>query len=132
MVRATWLRRSAAILCGIVFAFGVSAGPLHYALVEHQRCAEHGELVHGSDDAHGIAVASLDEVDTVSARESHGEHGHCDVLASTPDDDGVRVGAATVNADVAPALQSTVAPIAPRLIATSALWRAAPKQSPPA
>jgi hypothetical protein len=62
------------------------AGPLHYVLFEHTRCAAHGELVHGAaGDGHAHAEhaprgqRSEDPAAQRAPRPEDGDHDHCPV-----------------------------------------------------
>jgi hypothetical protein len=113
-------------------------GPLHYALVEHGVCVEHGEAVHvqtphadghgGADHAHA-AAAEL-EGDAVRGGDdgAHGAHEHC-ALAGRERDPLALTSAAI---DVGPAF----AVLVPSAASTSIhvvvrALDAAPKTSPP-
>ena len=121
------------VLTAFVAWLGVAAhlaGTLHFALISHEICADHGELVHrasapGSDHhrASGpVAVPSSDGE----------EHDHCPVAGRRHDHVAVFAAPGVL---VAPALVAP-APASPAssLVAPSrkALLLAAPKQSPPA
>jgi hypothetical protein len=107
-----------------------SAG--HAALVRHVLCAEHGEPVHAdgvASDVDGVATATVAVVPAASAAASPDKHDHCKILGGTsriapreralalllPIDGGTRI--ASGDATIAPSV---------------ALFRLAPKNSPPA
>jgi len=110
---------------------GSSGG--HMLLVEHSRCAAHGELVHGGahqheadQDRHGES-AVLHGVPDPGSNEAHD---HCSVLTDRRDavvligcaDAGIRVAEAQDEPSI---LRRLIAPSTTRL-------RLAPKTSPPA
>lgn len=117
-------------LLGLVLQ-GSSGG--HMLLVEHSRCAEHGELVHGDSHQHEAAADRQAESLLLQGAPDSGPdeaHGHCSGLGNRRDA-LVSIGAVRVGIQ-APAAQAELrllrADIAPR---TSRL-RLAPKTSPPA
>lgn len=127
------LRRAAALSAlAALLLQGTSGG--HMLLVEHTRCAEHGELVHdalGHRHDAGLHVAA-----DAPAFESAGDdapdsaHEHCAPIADRRD-----AIVAVVSAEVAPS--SPMPP--PRVLSTETVavpgesrFRVAPKNSPPA
>ena len=78
-------RRSAAarIATSVVAVVGLLGGQLsavaHEVLVEHVRCAEHGELVHVGDEAGGDALAFGVTRDAPPEASPHARHEHCGV-----------------------------------------------------
>jgi hypothetical protein len=106
------------------------AGTLHFALISHEICADHGELVHRSaaragEHQHPRGPAALPSGE-------NGEHDHCPLIGRRNDQQ------ATVSApalEVAPAAVGLVPVLgeSPRAVPSrAALLLAAPKQSPPA
>lgn len=106
-------------------------GSLHYVLVEHVRCAEHGELTHGSD-ADAFAPRDeprpVDAIEGTTARDPDGAHEHCLVAVERRK---ATLAAAALTPIDAPTLLAThllaAAESAPR-----PPLDAAPKTSPPA
>jgi len=110
---------------------GSSGG--HMLLVEHSRCAEHGELIHGAAHQHEAdqdrhaESAVLHGVPDPGSNEAHD---HCSALTDRRDavvlngcaDAGIRVAEAQDELSV---LRRLIAPSTTRL-------RLAPKTSPPA
>ncbi|MFW2390547.1 MAG: hypothetical protein ACN4G0_19585 [Polyangiales bacterium] len=110
---------------------GSSGG--HMLLVEHSRCAEHGELVHGSGaDHHGSnAPTSADSASVQGTSPAHEDaHDHCTVSVdrrdapASIDDSGWRAYSFTTLLSRAPANDL--------FSVRSHRYRLAPKTSPPA
>ncbi len=128
--RSLVIRRACGTLA-ILVLFLQSAGGGHMLLVEHTKCAEHGDLVHS---AHGHSVNLAPNADR-SLRspfntEDEASHEHCSLAterrdAVTPIVDAWVIGTLTI--DAPDRFGAAVAPseIAPR-------FRLAPKNSPPA
>jgi len=102
-------------------------------LVEHTQCAEHGELVHGSEaHAHVSRSPSLAEGSaTIAAHEAGADdaHEHCRLCSDR------RAIAATSADSVVIEIRARDAAPAPRMLPELAgppLHRTAPKHSPPA
>jgi hypothetical protein len=110
--------------------FAHLAGTLHFALISHEICADHGELVHRAS-ASGLKQHRSNG--PVAAPSSAGEeHDHCPVAGRRHEH--VTVGEArAVHVAPAPlALTPAVARAASVAPSRAALLLAAPKQSPPA
>jgi hypothetical protein len=104
---------------------------LHHALEAHEVCAEHGELIHAG---HGEAPAQRLPLEGrgIARGADHGEHGHCPVLLALQHQELALlpagfVGLAEPCSKAEPALAALVL-----ARPTDALFRLAPKQSPPA
>jgi hypothetical protein len=70
------------LLVGIFCVLSQISGALHWVLVEHAQCAEHGEWVHVGqrDDPHSEASSARDSACVeAGGRDAHGHH-HCDFL----------------------------------------------------
>lgn len=108
------------------------SGSVHYVLVQHTRCEEHGELSHATGHAQAHTATLEAPAHTVSFAEDHtpddADHEHCLVTNRHRASASVRP-VAVLEASVAPRDPWHRIPIAPRPI--SAL-RQAPKTSPPA
>jgi hypothetical protein len=100
-------------------------------LVEHTKCAEHGELVH---DAHGHPVDLTADVDRslrgTSDPEREASHDHCSLAterrdAVTPIDGATIAGVLTIVPPDRLEIEDAPSEIAPR-------YQLAPKNSPPA
>lgn len=80
-------RRFFAVLRGFVLALlsaGTLAPSLHFAVVEHDLCEEHGELHHGEASALGEESSAHPAGTALNAAPSvEGEHDHCGVLATS-------------------------------------------------
>ncbi len=106
-------------------------GTMHMALVQHTRCAEHGELVHAGEDA---ALPSLpavsDDVDVVAERAADVDadaHEHCEVFFERERAVTVEPGSAALAWTPA-----AVVPLTPVVLPPlSRLYAGAPKTSPP-
>ncbi|MAE70249.1 MAG: hypothetical protein CME06_07240 [Gemmatimonadetes bacterium] len=103
-------------------------GSLHYSVVPHTRCADHGEIVHGEEAApHAPRIAGLGILPD-EPRESDHEHEHCVFTQAE------RARIARALAEQRAAHPSALAPCADthtRQFNTLALFRLAPKHSPP-
>jgi len=126
--RATLLKAFGASAAALLAAAPL-ASALHVVAVPHEVCADHGELVHGDHVSTSSAPDETASLGTETQADSH-EHDHC--LLGTP-----AAGASLRPSRVVAA--STVAVTdggfslrrsAP--IASEALYRIAPKTSPPA
>ena len=106
---------------------------LHMGLVRHERCAAHGELMHATtDEACADAAPGCEDQGGVSVvfdrgGEAEHAHDHCQVVAERSATPARPCIAAPVAPIVAPPL--ALAPARPRPIV--ALFRLAPKASPP-
>ena len=126
------IRRSCALM-GLLALFLQGSGAGHMLLVEHTQCAEHGELVHGSEaHAHRPEDPSAAEgsatLDTYEAG-ADDSHDHCLLSA-----DRRATGAghpASVLIDIEPR-ETDLAPRTIHDLAGPARHRTAPKTSPPA
>jgi hypothetical protein len=106
----------------------------HMLLVEHARCAEHGDLIHAADGHdHGLSEARDGAVPAFkrgSDPDDESAHAHCN-HASERRDLGVEVSATELvelRESVALSTEPGVAARASR----APLYRTAPKNSPPA
>ena len=114
-----------------LFLQGSSGG--HMLLVEHARCVEHGELVHNGEAHHVAAEQSHAKSPAIHGTPDVGTeeaHDHCSVSADRRD-------ALVSIADAQPSAQVTVAaadiaPLQAFVVAGTARFRVAPKNSPPA
>lgn len=126
--------RRACALMGLFAVLLQGSNGGHMLLVEHTRCAEHGDLVHGGE-SHGHAGASHAESDLValegvSDEPSEAAHEHCSLTAE-PRDAEVLVSEAQVASRISDATAIEVAP--DRFVSVEAArFRLAPKNSPPA
>ncbi len=124
----TWI----AALC--LAAQGLVLG--HYALVEHTRCAEHGELVHvgGHADAHGTEHGAGAAADVASDLITTGEaahdesHEHC---ATCSERRKVICAPAPIVATVSVRVDPSSTPVVQVFGASRAVYWIAPKTSPP-
>jgi hypothetical protein len=114
-----------------LFLQGSSGG--HMLLVEHTRCAEHGELVHGSEaHAHRSHAPSAAEGSaTVEAHEAGADdsHEHCLLCADRRATAAASAGSVVIDIrtrDAAPGLRTV------HELAGPPQHRIAPKNSPPA
>lgn len=120
-----------AVLCVAAQLFGLA----HMVVVEHERCAEHGELVHGDGHAPGAVAAPIARVTTTAASralpawpdEADGDHEHCLSATERRDLRAARVEAPVL---VRSAGLQAIHPAGTVAIAR-ALYRTAPKTSPP-
>jgi hypothetical protein len=112
---------------------------LHHALVEHERCEEHGELVHsGGEHAHDATVEiapdhssePIGPVAEAPPTERQHAHEHCELIAdgrhATLRSDDARFGCDAF-LSVTPIRGPTLAAFSPSV----PLYATAPKTSPP-
>ncbi len=122
---------AAFVSCGAAWAVVVAqlTTALHFALISHEVCADHGELVHGSPGVRHLRSRAHETVATTGAAQT--EHEHCPLLSrrlertAVLDVPGVRLP------DVACTFVSGVVHASGRLPTRSELLLSAPKQSPP-
>ena len=126
------IRRSCALM-GLLALFLQGSSGGHMLLVEHTQCAEHGELVHGSEArAHrSHAPSSAEGSATVEAHEAGADdsHEHCLLCADR------RATAAASAGSVVVDIRTRDAAPAPRTVdelAGPPRHQTAPKNSPPA
>ena len=129
------------VIAALALAVGVFvqfSSALHFVLVEHAICAEHGELVHESEPhdtgSHAERPLDVDEASVVASGSTDLQHGHehCaglgtlrDAAAIPPRSDAQSLVRPTGEAAaLGPALRSGDPPFA--------LFLLAPKNSPPA
>ena len=114
-----------------LLAVGQALPVLHFALVQHQLCAEHGSLEHGQPSAATAHVSKSAAPSAQPGSPVSDEHEHCGVVAVSP----TRYTAASSGAHIVPGF----AP--PRTVASeSRAWvppalsvlAYAPKLAPPA
>jgi hypothetical protein len=126
---SAWLRLAAASVA-LFASVGVTqvVPALHFALVVHRLCVEHGELVHEAREAHPAppAVPSVLAVDGADH-----EHEHCGVLAAPSSFAALVPRAAEGQTPAPPGLLAALVP-ARAAHETIALLAYAPKLAPPA
>jgi hypothetical protein len=118
-----------AVCVAWLVALSQGANTLHFALISHEICADHGELVHTDADAH----ASEHRVPgpAVQAPSEHAGHDHCPVLGRPLEQAGLSgappatLAALAVTAPAPAAVETDNGP------SRAELLLAAPKQSPP-
>ncbi|MBL0277233.1 MAG: hypothetical protein IPQ24_14300 [Anaeromyxobacter sp.] len=113
--------------------FGAAA---HFAVARHAVCADHGEVIHpgeGAEPGHASATAPRAEGPALAEASDHGGHGH------GHDHCGLASHRRAAVVEVGPSLpqrpehaQRRDEAVPERAIASSGLYRRAPKQSPPA
>ena len=126
--------RRACALIGLLALFLQGSSGGHMLLIEHTRCAEHGELVHGSEAHHHDASthAEADELAFQSgSKDASGEaHEHCalsgDRRDGTPSIDHAKVARCPI------ADSPGAAPGDRFILVATERFRIAPKNSPPA
>ena len=126
--------RRACVLASLLGLFlqGSSAG--HILLVQHTRCAEHGELVH-SRDAHQQPAGEHSHADAAAVHGTPGPgsdeaHDHC--ALSVDRRDAIVSFCAPVCSTRSFETQHAFAPNEAFGVARTARFRIAPKNSPPA
>lgn len=110
-------------------AISHAAAILHFALISHQICVDHGEVMHADASVHAAAMNASEP--TAQAASDHAGHDHCPLLGRRLDHQA---------ALDAPQATLAAPPLAPRLLpptpvdsapSRAELLLAAPKQSPP-
>lgn len=126
-------RASLGVLLALVCIVAQLGAALHLGLVRHVRCAAHGELMHAdAGHDHADPTTALDVSTTravvfdAGAAPEH-EHDHCQALASR----SVEPTAPAVLVAAPPVTVDPPAPVARPLVVVVALYRLAPKASPP-
>jgi len=126
--------RRACVLAGLLTLFMQGSSGGHMLLVEHTRCAEHGELVHDGD-AHRHVAGEHAHADSTSVHgtpdASSGEaHDHCALSIDRRDAFvSICTPARSTHALETP---HASAPTDAFVVARTARFRIAPKNSPPA
>jgi hypothetical protein len=138
------LRRRSPLLGVIVplaLLLGQVSAIVHSMVVEHERCREHGELVHRT-----LASGAGDPSAAVAAARALGEdrhtrlgpddpaagHGHEHCLSLIGRRDALRAPGQPVTTAAAPPAVPTSRPATPATLACDAIFVLAPKTSPPA
>jgi len=135
------LRRRSPLL-GVIVPLALLAGQVstvvHSMVVEHERCLEHGELVHrtlarGVDDLEATAGLARKDgrragLDPAPATDGHG-HEHC--LSFVNRRDVLRTAQPPAATAFAPPSIATSSPMAPATLACDEIFLLAPKTSPP-
>ena len=127
------IRRACALTAMLVLCLQGSSGG-HMLLVEHTRCAEHGELVHSGEAHHHDASAQVETggltFEGVSDEGSSEAHEHCALSVDRRD-----VLVPIVEAEVSPCrirASESVRPADRFAFVAAKRFRIAPKNSPPA
>ena len=121
-------------LLGTFLAWAVAGtelgSSLHFALISHEICSEHGELVHSGD--HASAHHATHPVKSVSEGTSEDAHEHCQLLGRP--EERLALAAPIGVEIVAPRVSDvSLAPqLATPLLARDTRLLSAPKTSPPA
>jgi len=123
------LERRGAALLTVAFLVAQLIGLVHQSTARHSVCPEHGELIHGRVVAGSLAGRGTEARRVPQAPQ--GDHDACELAVAShqrtqPPDPPQAF-------DAAPEAQSPVAPPPAReVVASLALYRTAPKTSPPA
>jgi hypothetical protein len=121
------------VLLGVLCVFSQLSSVVHWALVEHVRCAEHGDWVHADEEHAGadLATPAARQVSLVAseALDEHA-HDHCEFLSERHE---LTLAPAAFGLLQAPAaLASSPGASAAEASGSGALYALAPKTSPPA
>jgi hypothetical protein len=110
-------------------AISHAAAVLHFALISHQICADHGEVVHADAPVHAASTKASEP--SAQAAGDHAGHDHCPLLGRRLDNQAMLVAPQATLA--APRAAPCVLPPATvdRAPSRAELLLAAPKQSPP-
>ena len=126
--------RRACVLAGLLALLLQGSTGGHMLLVEHTRCAEHGELVHRGDSHERVdsehAHADVAALEGTPSQGSGEAHDHCALSVD-------RRGAVAAIVSPEPFTQSLeaaqgFAPVDAQVVTGTARFRVAPKNSPPA
>ncbi len=126
--------QGACVLVSILGLFLQGSSGGHMLLVEHSRCLEHGELIHGGEaHEHGIADQKRPESWAVHGTPDTGSdetHDHCSLFADRRD---ALAGIAFVDAGIRTTETSARCVLrSAAIIPSPPRFRTAPKTSPPA
>lgn len=136
-IRSSLVRMAAAFVAWLLVASDL-LGYAHQAAEVHAVCAEHGELVH-ADATHGESIGELRDVAPdaevtdapgVPHEDEHGIADHCQACAAAHDPVTVAVTERAPELTVSLASSVAAAPVTSD-VPRPALYRAAPKTSPP-
>jgi hypothetical protein len=119
------LRRRALIACLCLAAQSFALA--HLFLVVHSKCAEHGEVVHGQHheaDASGLTHLVSSDGDLAATD----DHDHCQTFAEPRDH---RIAPPVLGIDVLAPIAAACASETATVVTPRALYRLAPKASPP-
>jgi hypothetical protein len=125
-------RRSGGLLLAVVLLVSQASAWVHAVAISHVACAEHGEAIHGRAPSAAIMRAvRADDTGAVSADVATAAgHDHCANAALLRWRDVALTAPATIAA-IVPELRSTDSwPVRP-VGSVSAVYRLAPKTSPP-
>jgi len=127
--------RAALRALGVAIAALLVAGQLaalgHLGLVQHARCAEHGELVHAKPADRKLATAHSAKSSVSASEEEALAHEHCDYVGRVREQFGVAGARCAIAADSDPA-GVVIEPLASSTpTAQRSPLAVAPKQSPP-
>jgi hypothetical protein len=119
------------LLLGLFCTFSQVSGALHWVLVEHERCSEHGELVHAGDSHGSDADAPPPLAVSITAEHVEGHaHEHCEFLLDSRE---VTLRPSSTASLLAPPLLGCFSHLrASDTDARFVLYELAPKTSPPA
>jgi hypothetical protein len=104
---------------------------LHFSVVSHEVCAEHGELVHAGEHGEEHHAAHSPEATSVSDSASEHAHEHCSVFGRPEDTVPLATPPGVEIAAVAAADVASFSVRASVFVAPSTRLLAAPKTSPP-
>lgn len=125
---AVWHVSALLALIGLLFQ-GSAAG--HMLFVEHTRCAEHGDLVHG-EASHAPEPAADESPSLRGHREAEGQAGHAHCSHAAERRDAVAAVASSEHRAQPGDLEPRVAEGRTPVRDGSDRYRLAPKSSPPA
>ncbi len=122
---------AAFVACGAAWVVVLAqlAAALHFALISHQICADHGELVHGASSVRRAATGTRHSVVAPGGADS--DHDHCPLLSRRLERTAVLELPGIRVADVPFTLATGVVDASGRMPTRSELLLSAPKQSPP-
>jgi hypothetical protein len=128
--------RRAAAFGLLAYVIGSLGGYLHFALVRHERCPEHGELIHADSAEAGVLTPPVDarpeqaDSSVVSAgSRAEDSHDPCFTVASLRERWCLRSG--VQEGPRCAVLERAAPPSSEAIRAGAVIWQLAPKTSPP-
>ncbi len=133
--RPAWMRHCLAVVAWVCLVTQLS-GVMHFLLVEHARCAEHGELIHGhvqhaerETDAHPGTVAPSSHLFVPAGRSEEHDHDHC--LVASEKREAIATTPTLLSGPSAGEDSAVVADVSHELVLVARVYAFAPKTSPP-
>lgn len=133
--RPAWMRHCLAVVAGVCLVTQLSA-LMHFLLVEHARCAEHGEWTHGhaqhaerETDSHGGRLAPSSQLCVPAGSSEEHDHDHC--LVASEKREAIATTPTLLSGTSAGEDSAAVADVSHELVLVARVYAFAPKTSPP-